>query len=65
MECMNIVPEAFPAVTVPEASLMKAGRSFDKLSTDVSGRGNSSSLKQAYFYLLFHKEKLYTILTFL
>jgi len=49
MKRMNVLPEAFPAVTVPEASLIKAGRSFDKLSTDVSGRGNSSSLKRAFF----------------
>lgn len=36
------IPEAFPAVTVPVPSFRKQGLSLVKLSTVVSGLGNSS-----------------------
>ena len=39
----SLIPEAFPAVTVPEPSFMKAGFSLDSFSTVVPWRGNSSA----------------------
>ena len=38
----SLIPEAFPAVTVPVPSLTKAGLSLERVSAVVSGLGNSS-----------------------
>ena len=38
----SLIPEAFPAVTVPVPSLTKAGLSLARVSAVVSGLGNSS-----------------------
>lgn len=43
MAAEGCVPELLPAVTVPEPSVMKAGRSFCKPSSVDLGLGNSSS----------------------
>ena len=41
----SLIPEALPAVTVPEPSCRKAGFNFANLSIDVSCRINSSLSK--------------------
>ena len=38
----SLIPDAFPAVTVPVPSLINAVRNLDKVSTVVLGVGNSS-----------------------
>ena len=38
----SLIPDAFPAVTVPVPSLINAVRNLDKVSIDVLGVGNSS-----------------------